>query len=208
MKAPVGSSDIALLFFNLGKKGGGGFLNAMPWSLCLGTDPVLIVREAGWDPGPLWTNVENLACTWFRTQNFPAGSRFKTYCKENLKRISQKWLIMRKFASGLNLCFFRHICNKMATVLALRVTKWNFRIRLPNYTVKYTRRPKTWYFPEKLRSHIANFIFVSSLIQGKKFNFDIFVVWDPFIPAKFSSEYDSVDIALYCIVLYCITSEH
>jgi hypothetical protein len=31
-----------------------------------GKDPVPIVREAGWAPGPAWTGAENLAPTGFR----------------------------------------------------------------------------------------------------------------------------------------------
>ena len=30
-------------------------------SLLPGKDPVPIVQEAGWDPGPVWTGAENLA---------------------------------------------------------------------------------------------------------------------------------------------------
>jgi hypothetical protein len=36
----------------------------MPWPLSTpGKDPVHILQEAGWAPGPVWTGVENLAPT-------------------------------------------------------------------------------------------------------------------------------------------------
>ena len=34
-----------------------------PAALSPGKDPVPIVKEAGWDPGPVWTGAENLAST-------------------------------------------------------------------------------------------------------------------------------------------------
>ena len=41
-----------------------------PWK-----DPVPIVQEAGWDPGPVWTGVENLASTGIRSPDRPACSQ-------------------------------------------------------------------------------------------------------------------------------------
>jgi hypothetical protein len=35
-------------------------------------DPVPIVQEAGWAPGPVWTGAENLAHTGFRPPDRPA----------------------------------------------------------------------------------------------------------------------------------------
>jgi hypothetical protein len=37
-------------------------------------DPVPIVQEAGWTPGPVWTGAENLAPTGIRTSNRQARS--------------------------------------------------------------------------------------------------------------------------------------
>ena len=37
-----------------------------------GKDPVLIVQEAGWTPGPVWTGAENLTPTGIRTPDRPA----------------------------------------------------------------------------------------------------------------------------------------
>ena len=37
-------------------------------------DPVPIVQEAGWAPGPVWTGAENLALTGIRSPDRPARS--------------------------------------------------------------------------------------------------------------------------------------
>ena len=38
-------------------------------------DPVPIVQEAGWAPGPVWTGAENLATTGIRSPDRPARSQ-------------------------------------------------------------------------------------------------------------------------------------
>ena len=40
-----------------------------------GKDPVPIVQEAGWAPGPVWTGAENLASTGIRSPDRPARSQ-------------------------------------------------------------------------------------------------------------------------------------
>jgi len=40
-----------------------------------GKDPVPIVQEAGWAPGPVWTGAENLAPTGIRSRDRPARSQ-------------------------------------------------------------------------------------------------------------------------------------
>ena len=40
-----------------------------------GKDPVPIVQEAGWAPGPVWTRAENLAPTGIRSPDRPARSQ-------------------------------------------------------------------------------------------------------------------------------------
>ena len=40
-----------------------------------GKDPVPIVQEAGWAPGPVWTGEENLAPTGIRSPDRPARSQ-------------------------------------------------------------------------------------------------------------------------------------
>jgi len=44
-------------------------------------DPVPIIQEAGWAPGPVWTGAENLAPTGIRSPDRPARS-------ESLYRLS------------------------------------------------------------------------------------------------------------------------
>ena len=38
-------------------------------------DPVPIVQEAGWAPGPVWTGAENLVPTGIRSPDRPARSQ-------------------------------------------------------------------------------------------------------------------------------------
>ena len=40
-----------------------------------GKDPVPIVQEAGWAPGPVWTGAENLAHIGIRSPDRPARSQ-------------------------------------------------------------------------------------------------------------------------------------
>jgi hypothetical protein len=65
------SRGIALLFFNLETRWGGWSTprpgRSTPWK-----DPVLIVQEVGWVPGPVWMGVENLAPTGIRSPDRPA----------------------------------------------------------------------------------------------------------------------------------------
>jgi len=48
---------------------------ALGCSLPPGKDPVPIVQEAGWAPGPFWTSAENLAPTGIRSPDCPAHSQ-------------------------------------------------------------------------------------------------------------------------------------
>jgi len=40
-----------------------------------GKDPVPIVQEAGWAPGPVWTGAQNLALSGIRSSDYPARSQ-------------------------------------------------------------------------------------------------------------------------------------
>ena len=46
-----------------------------PAALYPGKDPIRIVQEAGWTPGPVWTGAENLASTGIRSPDRPARSQ-------------------------------------------------------------------------------------------------------------------------------------
>jgi len=78
-----GSRNVALLFFDRGTRGGGGLAARPGRSLPPGKDPVPIVQEAGWAPGPVWTGAENLGPTRFRSPDRPARS-------ESLYRLSYR----------------------------------------------------------------------------------------------------------------------
>jgi hypothetical protein len=50
-------------------------VSTTPRSLTPGKDPVLIVQEAGWTPGPVWTCAKNLVPTGIRSPDGPARSQ-------------------------------------------------------------------------------------------------------------------------------------
>ena len=60
---------------------GGGWSTPRLGRFTPGNDPVTIVQEAGWAPGPVWTGAENLAPTGIRSPDSPARS-------ESLYRLS------------------------------------------------------------------------------------------------------------------------
>jgi len=70
-----GSRGIARIFHYHGTRRG--------WGVCVtprplftpGKDPLLIVHEAGWNPGPVWTGAENLAPTGIRSPDRPGRSQ-------------------------------------------------------------------------------------------------------------------------------------
>jgi len=53
-----GSRGIALLFICHGNRRGKGLASRSGLSLSPGKDPVPIVQEAGWAPGPVWTGAK------------------------------------------------------------------------------------------------------------------------------------------------------
>jgi hypothetical protein len=51
-----------------------------PAAFIPGKDPVLIVQQAGWTPGPVWISAENLAPPGFDPRTFqPVASRYTDY---------------------------------------------------------------------------------------------------------------------------------
>jgi len=46
-----------------------------PAAFTTGKDPVPIVQEAGWAPGPVWIGAENIAPILIRTPERPARSK-------------------------------------------------------------------------------------------------------------------------------------
>jgi len=64
----------------------GWVVNATPRPLYTGEDPVPIVQEAGWASGPVWTGVENLAPTGFRSPDTPARSESVHQLRSSIRR--------------------------------------------------------------------------------------------------------------------------
>jgi hypothetical protein len=53
---------------------GVGGQSHVPAALTPGKDPVPILQEAGWAPGPVWIGAENLALSGIRSPDRPAHS--------------------------------------------------------------------------------------------------------------------------------------
>jgi len=70
-----GCRGIALLFLDHGTRRGWGVSVTPPPLFTPRKDPVPIVREAGWAPGPVWTGAENLAPTGIRSSDRPVRSQ-------------------------------------------------------------------------------------------------------------------------------------
>ena len=78
-----GSSGIALLFLDRGT-GRGWEFSVTPRPLFIpGKDPVLIVQEAEWAPGPVWTGAKNLAPTGIRSRTDWATRPVCIQCNED-----------------------------------------------------------------------------------------------------------------------------
>jgi len=70
-----GNRGIAPLFQDNGTRRGWGVSFTPRPLFTPGKDPVPIVQEAGWAPGPVWTSAENLAPTGIRSPDRPARSQ-------------------------------------------------------------------------------------------------------------------------------------
>jgi hypothetical protein len=53
---------------------GCGWSTPRPGRFTSGNEPVSVVHEAGWAPGPVWTGLENLAATEIRSPDCPTRS--------------------------------------------------------------------------------------------------------------------------------------
>jgi hypothetical protein len=72
----LGGVEVSLYsVFDLGtRRGWGVSVTPRPFSTP-GKDPVPVVQEVGWIPGPVWTGAENLASTGIRSPDRPARSQ-------------------------------------------------------------------------------------------------------------------------------------
>jgi len=73
--AHTGSRGIAILFLDHGTGRGCGVSVTPRLLFTPGKDPVPIVQEAGWAPGPVWTGAENLAPTGIGSPDRPTRSQ-------------------------------------------------------------------------------------------------------------------------------------
>jgi hypothetical protein len=86
LTAHKGSRGINLLFLDHGTRRGEGS-GSGPGRPLPRKDPVPTVQEAGWAPGPVWTDAENLAPTgiffWSTTFIDPSVNKYNGYMRRN-----------------------------------------------------------------------------------------------------------------------------
>jgi hypothetical protein len=100
--------------------GVGGELHA-PAAFTPGKDPVPIVQEAEWEPGPVWIGAENLAPTGIRSPELSARSKslYRLRCpgpfgnKRSLKKIQP--VSDRRLATGCTV-YYGHCNNHKGSV--------------------------------------------------------------------------------------------
>jgi hypothetical protein len=141
-----GNRGIALLFHDHGTRRGWG-VSVMPQPLFTPRkDPVPIVQEAGWAPGPVWTGAENLTPTGIRFPDRPA-------CSQSLYRLSY-------LAHTLNNTYgksdgtgswYRHTPCIARTVIiyhtAPALFSWQFEVSIWQEIVNLTKKKQnTFYF--------------------------------------------------------------
>jgi hypothetical protein len=83
------SRGIAVLFHDHGTRRGWGVSFTLRPLFTSWKDPVLIVQQVGWAPGPVWTGTENLDPTGIRTVQ-PVASRYTDWAIRPLMRL--KWI--------------------------------------------------------------------------------------------------------------------
>jgi hypothetical protein len=87
-------------------------VSVTPWPYFTpGKDPVPIVQETGWAPGPVWTGAENLAPTGIQSPDRPARS-------QSLYRLSYPALTYQSLKIFLNQNM-RGLRNKAKETLSL-----------------------------------------------------------------------------------------
>ena len=68
---------------------GGGWSTPRPGRFTPGKDPVPIVQEAGWAPGPVWTGAENITPIGIRSPDRPVRT-------DSLCRLSSRGPLFQK----------------------------------------------------------------------------------------------------------------
>ena len=84
-----GSRGIALPFLDHGTRRGWGVSVTPRPIFTPGKDPVPIVQEAGWAPGPVWTGVENFTPTriWFPGRPACSKSLYRLRCQVQFQTV-------------------------------------------------------------------------------------------------------------------------
>jgi len=107
-----GSRGIALIFHDLGTIRGWG-ISFTPRSLFTsGKEPVPIVQEVGWAPGPVSASAENLAPTGIRSPDRPASSQSLYRLRYPTHDINeyQEYFLVSKRGGCVGLIILPHLC--------------------------------------------------------------------------------------------------
>jgi hypothetical protein len=96
-RRPLRRVEVQLtLFLDLGTRRGWGFSVTPRQHSTPRKDPVPIVQEAGWAPGPVWTGAENLVPTGIRSTDVPARSQsYRLSYRAHSQRILCLWIANR-----------------------------------------------------------------------------------------------------------------
>ena len=70
-------------------------------------DPVPVVQEAGWAPGPVWTSAENLTPTGIRSTDLPARSELQYWLSYLGPQKCKGKLIINKFSLFYGFAFIK-----------------------------------------------------------------------------------------------------
>jgi hypothetical protein len=97
-----------------------------------GNDPVPIVQEAGWAPGPVWTGTENLTPTGIRSPDHPARSELLYRLRYPSPLLNMfllvKVLYHRNNAELLTDYLFKYFCEwhigKYVVMTCFKVMEW------------------------------------------------------------------------------------
>ena len=122
-----GNRGIALPFFDHGTRRGWEVSFTPRHPLTPGKDPVPIVQEAGWAPGPVWTGAENLdPCT---VQ--PVASRYTEYTTRPtyhimlLNNYLHLILFFKSYIAHYFVFFTLHLFWVLTVIVPVPVTAWS-----------------------------------------------------------------------------------
>ena len=157
------SRGIALLFHDHGTRGGWGVSVTSRPLFTPGKDPVPIVQEAGWAPGPVWTGAENLAPSGIRSPDRPARSQ-ALYRLSYPKSIMLRYEFKRKWL----LSFLTRLCFVKATTERFHNRAPQYRRQSYRIESLHPRRHRM--APALLSSAIKNTICIERAMLRKEQN--------------------------------------